>query len=578
MIYKVYANNQQFKEVEFKKGLNIILADRKPESGTKDTRNGVGKTSLINILHFCLGSRWNKKNKKDFPIEKIEDWIFSIELDICGERIVASRSIKTHNHIIIEGNTTDFPVKPVIDPENNSQFYLNDDWKKLLGICLFGIEKSVKTKYSPTFRSLISYFVRRGANAYIDPFKHFRNQNSWDWQVNNAFLLGLRWIDAAEAQEIKDEEIKLNTISKAIEGGIYPNKGVLESERIRLEHEIYYKDQELSQFKVLNQYKEIEEKVNKLTKSIHSCSNHIIILRQKVDRYKDSIASEKAPDDFAIEELYKEFNVHFPENAKQTLKEAKNFHKTIIKNRKEFLKTEIVAIENEIARTDREKTEKNSERSSLMQILNTHGALDEFIKLQEYLGEKKENLQSIKRKIKEIEGIAESKKLIKEEKLELENKIKRDYEETRPNWEKAVELFNENSLALYEQPGSLIINYSDKGYDFQVEIQRSKSEGISKMKIFCYDLTLVDLHAQKEKINFLVHDSTIFDGVDSRQRALALECANQKSIENNFQYICALNSDMLPIDDFNDDFDVMKFVRLRLTDEDPSGSLFGFEF
>lgn len=43
---------------------------------------------------------------------------------------------------------------------------------------------------------------------------------------------------------------------------------------------------------------------------------------------------------------------------------------------------------------------------------------------------------------------------------------------------------------------------------------------------------------------FLIHDSTIFDGVDERQRALALELAEKESRERRFQYICMLNSDL----------------------------------
>lgn len=56
MISRIYANDTRFKPVKFEKGLNVILADRKQDSDEKDSRNGIGKTTLINILHFCLGS------------------------------------------------------------------------------------------------------------------------------------------------------------------------------------------------------------------------------------------------------------------------------------------------------------------------------------------------------------------------------------------------------------------------------------------------------------------------------------------------------------------------------------------
>ena len=60
MIHKIYANNEQFEEINFNKGLNIILADSEKKSDEKDSRNGLGKTTLIHIIHFCLGSNPQK--------------------------------------------------------------------------------------------------------------------------------------------------------------------------------------------------------------------------------------------------------------------------------------------------------------------------------------------------------------------------------------------------------------------------------------------------------------------------------------------------------------------------------------
>ena len=73
MISKIYANDKRFKPVKFEKGLNLIVADRQQGSSDKDSRNGIGKTTLINILNFCLGS---DLNKKILPVDSINDWEF----------------------------------------------------------------------------------------------------------------------------------------------------------------------------------------------------------------------------------------------------------------------------------------------------------------------------------------------------------------------------------------------------------------------------------------------------------------------------------------------------------------------
>lgn len=56
-------------------------------------------------------------------------------------------------------------------------------------------------------------------------------------------------------------------------------------------------------------------------------------------------------------------------------------------------------------------------------------------------------------------------------------------------------------------------------------------------------------------IDFLIHDSTIFDGVDPWQHAHALELAAAMAAKHGFQSICTLNTDMVPASDFSPGFD-----------------------
>lgn len=576
MIYKIYANNSQFKEIEFTNGLNIIKAEEAKDSGDKDTRNGVGKSTLINIIHFCLGSNLDKKLKN---IEEIKDWVFTIELDICNEKITASRAIDHQSIIKIIGNTDEFPIKPDQDPDDEFLFYTNKNWKELLGKCLFGLEKSGTTKYSPSYRSSISYFIRRRRTAYDDPFKQNPQQQTVDWKINTAFLLGLNWKPVSEDQELLNKEKSIKFLDTTIKEGLLPDRGELEVERINLEKEVTTEEDALSTFQVHPQYKKMEEDATKLTKEIHEISNELILLNLKLEKYEESISTEYFPEPKLLEDLYEEAGIIFPDNIKRSLEEANEFHNNIIRNRREFLQTEILELKMDISNFQDARNKKTNQRAIILDVLNKYGALEEYTLLQSRLAEKLQMLNEIKYKINEINRITVEKNQIKEQKIVLEAKFLRDYEESRPNWEKAVLLFNENSISLYNEQGFLLINVTDKGYTFEVDIQRDGSEGIDKMKIFCYDLMLVELQSQQEgNIDFLIHDSIIYDSVDTRQRALAIQLAHKKAIENNFQYICALNSDMIPYNSFSDDFDVEKFVRLSLTDNDPSDFLLGFEF
>ena len=99
------------------------------------------------------------------------------------------------------------------------------------------------------------------------------------------------------------------------------------------------------------------------------------------------------------------------------------------------------------------------------------------------------------------------------------------------------------------------------------------------LKIFCFDLAMLQLQMQaRAGIDFLIHDTLMYDSVDARQRALAFERAHAVTTALGGQYICTINSDMIPTDDFSEGFDFQERVRLTLTDATPAGSLLGMRF
>lgn len=573
MIRKIWSSDSRFKAFEFREGLNIILAETALASTRKDSRNGVGKTTLLNIIHFCLGA---DATQIDLPKLELDGWSFYIELEVNGTIITASRSICQPSIIRVHNNCSSLPVSP--SEGSDGFFYKLEAWKDVLGRCLFGLHEFTDIKLKPTFRALFPYFARNGYEAYIEPFSYVRTQKSVYRQICNAYLLGLCWEHASQFGEIKDKSDKLKDLKSALKPSIGSNLGALEAERIRITNDIEIDNAAIASYKVHPQYKDLQDRANRLTSEIHDLSNNLIMLRRKLESYNKSIHEQEKVDETSVDRLFEEAGVVFPENVKKTLKEAKEFHHNIIKNRKLFLETEITCLNNEISAYEANISNKTNERAELLEILNTHNALDEFREHQTRLQQKILKLEELKSQIVKLHEIDEKSKELKASKIELGSKLKRDYEQTRPEWEKAVKLFNENSQALYSQPGDLIINTTDDGYKFDVVIQKSGSDGVKKMKIFCYDLMLVEIMSDKKMINFLYHDSNIYDGVDARQIANALVLAAKKSEAHGFQYICAINSDMVPRDELPDDFNFDSYVVRTLKDQPIEESTLGFKF
>jgi len=277
--------------------------------------------------------------------------------------------------------------------------------------------------------------------------------------------------------------------------------------------------------------------------------------------------------------VYEEVTVVLPDAVKKRFEDVREFHHQLIENRRTFLESEIDRLTKEIDARRAAVARMGEEKVSLMEVLQTHGALEEYTQLQQLHSKTLAQLRDVEQRIYNLKKFEEGKSELAIDKQLLLRRARTDLEERHAQVRKAIALFNENSQALYQSPGTLAIDVEQTGYKFHIEIERSKSGGIGNMKVFCYDLMLAQLWAEKPyNPGFLVHDSIIFDGVDERQRALALELANREAKKRGFQYICMLNSDMIPTDDFSGGFNFNDFVRLRLTDATEAGGLLGIRF
>ncbi|MEG4105092.1 ABC-three component system protein [Microcoleus sp. S13_C5] len=584
MIRAIRCNHTSFKTVEFRPGFNVVLADRTEESGSKDSRNGLGKSTLIEIIHFCLGSTLQKA--KGLDSRNLRGWAFSLELTLSDQVITVTRNTADKSKVVIEGDTTSWPIQP---KEKEGQRVLSlIQWKAILGNLWFGLpsDNNEDKKFQPTFRGLISYFIRRGRDAFSTPFEHHRKQFDWEKQVNNAFLLGLAWEDARDLQLLKDQKKLLDDIKKlkkdtdtGVAIGIFGSLGELEALKVQVESQLRERKQTLSNFRVASQYHELEANANRLTAEIHEATNNNIANKKILEFYQSSLEAENEPSPDDVTHIYESVGIELPGLVVRRLEEVEIFHRRLIENRRDFLSTEIERLRRDVSSRELLIREKTEQRASLLEVLQTHGALEEYTRLQELYLEIVSNLNEINKRIEELNKFEEGKSALKIEKERLLQRARRDYQERRVQAEKARDLFNTNSRFLYDAPGRLIINVGDNGFQFNVEISRDGSEGIDNMKIFCYDLMLAQLWSERDPSpRILIHDSTIFDGVDERQVRFALELADRESRKCGFQYICTLNSDRVPYSEFAKDFNFDSFVRLRLTDESDESGLLGIPF
>jgi uncharacterized protein YydD (DUF2326 family) len=582
MIRSITANKPTFKTVHFEPGFNAILADTTSVSTDQDTRNGLGKSSLIDVIHFCLGS--DTARDKSLASDQLSDWEFTIELEFKTGIITATRGMENPSVITFEGHTDEWPIKPKEAKDKKSQTLKVTEWRAVLGFLMFGLhDDDLLTKYNPSFRSLIPYFMRRGVDAYSTPFEHFRKQGTWSTQVNNGFLLGLNWKQAAKRELLRDKKGSIDKLRSGLKAGFlsqYLGKvGELEAEQVSLKDQIEDNRLGLETFQVHPQYAKLEQWANDLTKDINRLRNQRVKLARRKSYYQESFEKEDGADNAEVQELYELAGIELPTMVVKRLEDVQKFHASIVSNRESFLSTEIDDLQKQIDTRSVWIDEKSKKRAELMETLKSHGPWEDYQMMTEAQAELVGKLEALSSRIETIKEIQNGTSNHKIEKEHLLQEMRQDYDDRKEIRRRAVSAFNANSQALYNSPGKLVIDVSENGFEFDIDIERSNSSGIGAMKVMCYDLVLAELWANKEAASgVLIHDSLIFDPVDERQRASSIELAASKSKQLGFQYICTLNSDMVPYGKFSKDFTFDNYVRLRLTDDVIEGSLMGIRF
>lgn len=479
MIKKLSANHSSFKTVEFSAGLNVVWADRAQESTKRDSRNGLGKSTLIEIIHFCLGARASKG--KGLLVEALKGWEFTLELEVGGKPFSVTRCVDDHNLFFVEGDIANWPIKP---KKKKSEFaYGLREWNALLGNLFYGLPTESDAKYQPTFRSLISYSIRRGKDAFTTPFEYYRKQVEWDKQVNNGFLLGLAWRDAAELQFLKDRKKGLENLKKAAKIGVVKgfvgSLGELEARRVRLQKKVDLEAANLASFKVHPQYEEIRMQANHLTEKIHEVANKNLIDQRMLSLYEKSLAEEDAPVPNVIDKLYADAGVVLPGVTLRRIEDVRAFHHHIIENRRNFLVAEVSRLKRDVLAREQIIKEKTSQRATVMEVLQSHGALEEYTLIQKRHLETLNELNSITSSIENLKSCDTGLSQLKIDQEVMRQKARRDYEERHEIWEKAIELFNNYSERLYSVPGRLVIDVAAAGFKFDVEIERSNSTGLA---------------------------------------------------------------------------------------------------
>jgi len=586
VIVSIDSDLPSFKRLDFGPGLNVLVADKDPASGGKKTRNSAGKSSLIEIINFLLGAKADPESltRNSALVEST----FTGEFMIGGVVVSVSRTGRDAGKIFIDDGEAALIGLTTKTVKGGPSHVSNEDWKACLGHHLFSLPWDAKAatqdKFRPTFRSLIGYFLRRRL-GFQTADKHTTKQQDWDSQVNLSYLLGLDWHLPAELQGVRQAERALLEIKRAASdgpiGALMGATADLRPNIVRAEKTIGELKQRISGFRVHDSFSNWSDEAAGLRSEMLAIERQAVILKQNLTYVTTAMIQEAPPQESDVARLYQAAGVQLPDTAIRRFEEVRSFHASVLANRKARLQSEADDLRLQIELGDVRSLSLDARRSEVLRSLDGFGAFEDFVALQSDLAAAEAEAASLRKRFEAATILEGSTTKLEIERVNLKRRLQEDHQARQSKIDHAILLIGKAIEFLYQdRTGAFMVRATANGPQFDINIQGDRGGGISQIEIFCLDLALLVIGAQDRRgPGFLVHDSHLFDGVDERQIALALELGQAWVQSFKGQYIVTMNSDVFDRLPFPKAFDAEAIVlATRLSDKGEDGGLFGIRF
>lgn len=556
------------RNIKFNMGLNLIVDDTPAEVLT-DSGNGVGKTTVLKLIDYCLGGQkrhiYTGSEGKSSENTEVKNFLIDNEvlvvLELSNNKELTSTDLKIERNFLTG--------KKKIQKINGKDFSNNTEFESVLKKNIFNTEED-----KPTLRQLLKHSIRYDDYAIERLIRHIHpTTKNIEYEALYLFMLGLPIQDAEEYlkldQKLKKEQTFLKNLEKeqtssgyiAILNGVI--KEIDELEKIKKKSIINKKFEE--DFSLLN---EINIEIGTITSEI----SNLKLSKRLIENSIEKIESENKL--FEIDEIsrvYEEYESLFKNKINKKFEELVEFHEKMISNKSAFISKELPSIEQEI----------NQSKDRLAILLSDKKEIDKRINESISILEYEELLNKINNKYEEKGRIEKQISLIKEVENKI-NDINSDIllfeegtysEEFQAELQNKINSFNENfseiSYKLYGEKFYLKVDIltdkktNNKYYDFKT-FNPAEGSGKKQGEILAFEIAYImyALDNDISSLKFILNDKK--ELMHDNQLIKLIEILS----DLNVQVVFSMLYDKLPEELKDDDY-----ILLRL---DPNEKLFKF--
>lgn len=554
ILQKIYSSPEWlFRAVSFKKGVNIIYANKTDKSSET---NWSWKSLLLNLIDFCLLSdSWVKHISalRDNFIEASNHSI-CLEFIIEGKEYYIERPMKNSNKDILFWEKWHTLTSYNLNVKNTKDSELS------LILCdLIFKRDGYEWIYSNEWlRRLLPFFIKKQENPatsmkFSDPIKYSGYMP--EIMQYHLFFLNLDNTLLHKNFQLEDKKKNLKWAVSEIEVYLKTNFSVKnisdvdnKLDNLRIDKNSYEKN--LDDLKLGSNYKDASNELNQITKKIkqHILDNHID--NHTLENYADNIDQKITIQTWRVDKLYAEVNSLLDWKIKKSLDSAKAFREKLGESRKNFLTEEINRLESITKKRDKEIIEMETEKNNLIKFLKAKDFVEDIGEAYEQLSNKKVDISKIESQTKLYKDLSTQLAELQTELSQIYTWINKYLNSIESEISNIRILLKNIYKKLYSwQVDEIDFVFSPKEklkakVDLKIEISKDLSFWKNRWRILLYDLMILIKSIQDwyKLPRFLIHDG-IFDGVDKTQMINTCDYLTELSSWFDFQYIFTLNED-----------------------------------
>ena len=551
---KIESDGTIIRDIPFYKGLNLIV-DETLTTDKKESGNDVGKTTVLRLIDFCLGSDgkniYRDTEFRDKSNTQIEEFLKKSNVTIA---LILKEDLEEplSKEILIKRN---FLGRSNKIQEINGTGYTNKEFPKKLKELIFD-----STKQKPSFRQIISRTIRDEKDKLENTIKVLHQTTTpVEYESLYLFWLGIDIDDADRKQKLSARRKAENNLHKRLrKENTLPQ---IEQSLIVINRTIDELSQKKDSFNLNENYEKELDTLNQIKADINRLSTELAALefrKELILESKKELENEFSKVDAEqIKFLYEEAKSLIPDIQK-SFEDTLEFHNQMVEEKLKYITQELPELESKISLVKRKIRELLIRERHITAELKKAGVLEE---LQRIISE----LNSAFEK----KGILEEQKRLWENSLHILDKIDKELQIINEGIASIDELiqqriadfnkyFSDFSSRLYGEQFVLSSDKKEKGYELNISsLSGNLGTGKKKGQIAAFDLAYIQFadSLNIDCLHFILHDQ--IENVHSNQITNLL---TEIVSEVNCQYILPVLRDKLPTD-----MDIEQYVILSLS-------------